>query len=122
MMFVPPARKAARRSPATWRIAASGPSARAYANGSMRASSAGPRQDFPDRRDDVGVGAAAADVAAHLLADVVVGTGVPLGEQSDARADLAGRAVAALEAVVLDERRLERVQAVAVGEALDGRD
>ena len=65
-----------------------------------------------DRRDDVRVGAAAADVAAHPLADLVRGRAsaprdvardvarparVDLVEHPDRRADLAGRAVAALE-------------------------
>jgi hypothetical protein len=45
---------------------------------------------------------------------------VPLGEQADARADLAGGAVAALEGVALDEGFLQRVQAVAVRQAFDG--
>ena len=43
-------------------------------------------------------------------------------DHPDRRAELAGRAVAALEGVVLDERGLQRVQLVAVGEPLDGRD
>ena len=70
--------------------------------------------------DDVGVGAAAADVAGHALADLVVGDlGVlrVAGFEADERevaavgflfecgggADLAGSAVAALEAVVREE-------------------
>jgi hypothetical protein len=36
--------------------------------------------------------------------------------------DLAQRAVAALEGIVLDEGRLQRVQRFPAGEALDGRD
>ena len=75
-----------------------------------------------DRRDDVRVGAAAADVAAHQLADIVVGPGVSLGEQADGRADLAGGAIAALEGIVLDERRLHGVQLAPCGQPLDGRD
>src|SRR5262249_24938159 len=49
----------------------------------------------------IGAGPATADVAAHLFPNVGVGTGMPLAEQADARADLAGGAVAALEGVVL---------------------
>src|SRR5262245_40544167 len=75
-----------------------------------------------DGGDDVGVGAAAADVAAHLLADLGVRAGVPFGEQADPRADLAGGAVAALKGVAVDERLLERVQPVALRQALDRRD
>ena len=41
---------------------------------------------------------------------------------AERRADLAGGAVAALEAVVLEEGLLQRVQLVAVGQALDGGD
>jgi hypothetical protein len=43
-------------------------------------------------------------------------------EDGDRRADLAGRAEAALEAVMLDERGLHGVQAAGRAEALDGRD
>ena len=76
-----------------------------------------------------GIGGAAADVAAHPLADLgvaqrrrrparsaVTWLGQPaldLGQHADRRADLARRAVAALEAVMLDEGRLHRMQLVA---------
>src|SRR6185437_9267300 len=43
-------------------------------------------------------------------------------EQSGRREDLARRAEAALERVVLDERGLDPVERIAAGEALDGRD
>src|SRR3954466_16387624 len=75
--------------------------------------------DLADGGANVGVGGAAADVAAHELADVLVGAGVALLDQLDRRHDLPGGAVAALERVVLDERPLHRVQLVAVGEPLD---
>ena len=80
-----------------------------------------------DRRDDVHVGAAAAEVAAHALADLgrveLDALGPRLLEHARRRAELARRAVAALERVVLDERRLQRVQgAVRAGQPLDGRD
>ena len=45
-----------------------------------------------------------------------------LFEQRDGGADLAGGAVAALEAVVLEEGGLDGVEGVAVGEAFDGGD
>ena len=74
----------------------------------------------------MGVRAAAADVAAHALADpglVEHAAGVRhLVQHPDRRAELAGRAVAALERVVGDERPLERVQLPVPGEALDGHD
>ena len=71
-----------------------------------------------DRRDDIRVGAAAAEVAAHRLADLVARPGVAFADQADGRADLAGRAVAALEGVVVDEGLLQRVKRVALGEGL----
>src|SRR3712207_6316263 len=91
-----------------------------------------------DRGDDARVRAAAADVAAHPLADLVVReargrrrhvvrdvarvAAACLLEETNGRADLTGCTVAALEGVVLDERRLHGVQLVASREPLDGRD
>ena len=88
-----------------------------------------------DRVDDAVVRAAAAEVAAHPLAQLVAAERDVLGGEvvgdvarhaarqlrrhGDRRADLPRRAVAALEAVMLDERLLQRVQAVAVRQALD---
>ena len=43
-----------------------------------------------DRRDDVGIGAAAADIAAHQLADFVGGLRLAFGDQPGGRADLPG--------------------------------
>ena len=77
-----------------------------------------------------GVGRAAAQVAAHPLADLGVGRARRSARQvlgdvrwasprptslsiADRRADLAGRAVAALEGVVVDEGPLHRVQLAA---------
>src|SRR5205085_2795456 len=89
-----------------------------------------------DRVDDADVGAAAAQVAAHALLDLGVGqlegagasrghrarhAGAILGEHPNRRADLSGRAVAALEAVVLDEGHLERVRRVLAADAFDRR-
>src|SRR5206468_1972413 len=75
-----------------------------------------------DSGDDVGVAAAAADVAAHPLADLVIGLRVPLAQQGYRGADLSGRAVAALEPVIADERGLDGVHALAVRQPLDGDD
>jgi hypothetical protein len=47
---------------------------------------------------------------------------VALGDAGDAGHDLAGRAVAALEGVALDESRLQRMELAALREAFDGRD
>ena len=75
-----------------------------------------------DRGHDIGVGPAAADVAAHQFLHVrVVGTARFL-EQRDGRHDLAGRAIAALIAVAGNERRLHRMQCVGRAQALDGGD
>ena len=61
-----------------------------------------------DRIDDVRVGAAAAEIAAHPVPDLI-GRGARVGaQQALGRDDLAGRAVAALEGVVLDEGLLDR--------------
>src|SRR5207249_1375382 len=74
------------------------------------------------RGDDAHVSAAAAEVAAEVLADLVVVAGVALPDAGQAGHDLAGRAVAALQRVVVDERLLQRVQpAVRPGDAFDGR-
>src|SRR5437764_11210875 len=75
-----------------------------------------------DGRTNVLVRRAAADVAAHPLPDLRVAGGVPLVEQRGRGHDLPGRAVPALERVVLDERLLHRVQLAFPGEPLDGRD
>ena len=72
-----------------------------------------------DRRDDVGIGAAAADVAAHQLADLVGGLRLAFGDQPGRRADLSRRAVAALERVMVDERLLQRMQRAVRRQAFD---
>src|SRR5215469_2167387 len=92
-----------------------------------------------DGCDDVGVRSAAADVAAHAFANLVVGElGVRglsgfkgdgaesvvfvLFEQGDSRTYLPGGAVAALETVVFQEGGLDGVESVALCEAFDGGD
>src|SRR5687767_14305741 len=138
-MFVPPARNFACGFAATARAAAFGSLARAYLNGLIGAllSHAGQlflvdeaprlrplpaRMDLLDRGDDPRVSPAAADVAAHPFADLVVRepgrrhghvfrdvthvAAARLIEQGHGGADLPRRAVPALEAVILDEGRL----------------
>src|SRR5215467_3347924 len=85
---------------------------------SLRAS---PPCDLADRLDDVGIGPAAADIAAHEFADVVVRVGAALGQQRYRRKDLSGRTVTALQSVMTDKRLLQRVSPPVGGEALDGR-
>ena len=71
---------------------------------------------------DVGVGAAAADVSAHLLAHLQPRVRVALVNEALRRADLARRTVAALEGVVFDERRLEWVEVAWLTKSFDGGD
>src|SRR5437868_8467216 len=78
------------------------------------------RLSVPDSGNNMGVGAASAEITAHLLTDVRIGTGVPFTEQADRRADLAGRAVPALESVVPDECLLHGVELVALCQAFNG--
>src|SRR5437588_579631 len=63
--------------------------------------------DLADGGDDVRVGAAAAEIAAHPLADLMVRAGMPFLEQGDGGADLPRGAEAALEGILPDESRLD---------------
>src|SRR6218665_2443849 len=71
---------------------------------------------------DVRVGPAAADVAAHALADVRVALSPRLLREAHRAHDLPRCAVAALEAVMGEEGRLHGVERVALGQTLDGGD
>src|SRR5579859_1818490 len=72
--------------------------------------------------DDVHVTGAAAEVAFEALADLVFGRIGVLLEKVGRGHDEAGRAVAALQAVLVPESLLDGVQLIAVGHALDGRE
>ncbi len=74
-----------------------------------------------DRLLDPLVHPAAAEIRAHHRVDLGVGRSRLGAEERGRRHDLAGLAVAALRDVLLDPRRLERVEAVR-GQAFDGRD
>src|SRR6266850_3760786 len=76
------------------------------------APSSGPpcRCDLADGGDDVGIGPAAAEIAAHELADLFIRTCTSLLQQCDRRHDLTGSAVAALKCIVTNKRRLYRMQ------------
>src|SRR5262245_10951181 len=63
-----------------------------------------------ESRDNVGVSAAAANIAAHELADFLRGFCPTLRDQPCRRANLPRRAVAALERIMVDERLLQRMQ------------
>ncbi len=95
--------------------------------------------DLSDRRDNIGIGGAAAQIAAHALADLLVvqgdvrsrqiiahragPTGLGLAQHADRRANLSRGTVAALKRVMRDERLLEGMQVVAIGrQPLDGDD
>src|SRR5439155_5756821 len=75
-----------------------------------------------DRRDDVIVGTATAQVAAHPVADFLRRAGVAFCDAGNAGHDLPGGAIAALKAIALDECSLQRVQLLASRQAFDGRD
>src|SRR6266702_2454408 len=86
--------------------------------------------DLHDRRDHVGIGGAAAEIAAHALADLLVVKGnvlsrqigahhagptdLGLAQHADRRAELARGTVAALEGIMRNERLLEGVQVLAI--------
>src|SRR5437762_1610153 len=72
--------------------------------------------------DDFGISAAATEIATHPASYVVLGWMGLVAEERDGGEDLAGRAKAALERVVLDERGLDGMQLSVVGQALNGRD
>ncbi len=60
--------------------------------------------------DDVRIGAAAAEIAGHVFADLVIRAGMALADAGHRRHDLARRAVAALEGVMFEESGLHGVQ------------
>src|SRR5882672_732674 len=62
-----------------------------------------------DRRANLVVGSAAADVAAHGLVDVGVARRAVLRDERSRAHDLAGLAIAALRHVILDPRGLDRL-------------
>src|SRR5439155_22322030 len=61
-------------------------------------------------RDDMVVGSAAAQVAAHPIADFLRRAGVTLCNAGDAGHDLSWRAIAALKSISLDEGGLQRMK------------
>jgi hypothetical protein len=77
---------------------------------------------FLDGSEDLGVGPATANVAAHPFPNLIIAIRVILFQERNRGTNLPGRAIAALETVMFDERRLHRMQFVAVGQTFDGCD
>src|SRR5688572_24571790 len=75
-----------------------------------------------DGLHDVDVAGAAAEVAADPFTDLVLGGIGVLAEQPGGLHDHPGGAEPALEAVLVPERLLERVEGGAIGDTLDGPD
>src|SRR4030088_1012458 len=73
-------------------------------------------------RNDVRIGRAATDIAAHIFANVIVAVGVALLHASHCGNDLTWCAVAALERILIDKGLLHRVQFAALGKTLYSRD
>src|SRR5262249_10586728 len=73
-----------------------------------------------DGGDNADIGAATADVAAHVFADLLGRRCMSLVYAGDRRHDLPRSAVAALQSIMIDERLLHRVQGPVSGrKALD---
>src|SRR5262245_62104182 len=82
--------------------------------------SASPGLRQPHCRNDIGIGAAAADVAAHFFRDVVVDS--RFGQKRNRRHDLSGRTVTALKCIALDKCGLNGMEFAVGGKTFDGRD
>src|SRR3982751_3720485 len=76
--------------------------------------------DLTDRRADVRVRGAAAEIPAHPFGDLRVGRSMSLLEQGDCGHQLAGRAEAALEGVVGDEGPLHGMNLLVFSKTFDG--
>jgi len=77
--------------------------------------------DRLDGADDPGVGAAAAQISAHALADILVIRSARFAQERDRGHQLTGGAVAALKRIVFDEGLLHRMQLLASCESFDCR-
>ena len=72
---------------------------------------------------DALISAATADVAAHQFTDTLgIVARLAFRDEPHGAHDLAGRAIAALEGIVGDEGRLDRMKLAALGEPFDGGD
>src|SRR4051794_21726907 len=77
--------------------------------------------DLADGSADVGISGAAAEVAAHPLADLLVAGSVSFFKQSDRGHDLTRRAIAALEGIMGKEGVLHGMQLCTLNQSFDGR-
>ncbi len=80
------------------------------------------RRHLLDRPHDVRISAAAADIAAHEFANVVIRSAARFAKQRHRRHDLPGGAITALIGVVLQKSRLHRMQPSGRAEPFDGDD
>jgi hypothetical protein len=72
-----------------------------------------------NRRNDVRIGSASAEIAAHQLADLVRSLCLTFRNETDRGTDLPGRAVAALERIVIDEGLLHGMECTVDGKTFD---
>src|SRR5438876_3996543 len=84
-------------------------------------SCAPPVTNFLDGRNDVWIGPAAAEIAAHALANPRSIGGASLQEEANRGNNLPGRTIAALKGIVLQKGGLNRVELAPLGETLDRR-
>src|SRR2546428_9899140 len=75
-----------------------------------------------DRLDDVVIASAPAEVAFQLVTDLLLGGARIAFEELGGRQDHARRAEAALQAMLLPEALLDRMEIAVLGEPFDGRD
>ncbi len=76
-----------------------------------------------NRRDDIRIRCASAQIAAHVLANILWRLGVSFVNACNRRHDLARGAIAALKRIVIDERLLHRMKRAALrAQAFDCRD
>jgi hypothetical protein len=78
------------------------------------------RHGLLNRGEDVRIGAASTDIAAHQFADIICGGGMAFAHQSDGGTDLSRRAIATLKRVVLNECLLQWMERAVLRETFDG--
>src|ERR1700712_1588311 len=96
-----------------------------------------PPCDFVDRFVNIGIRATTTNVSAHALANLSLrplgrrgeirgrmtrDPGLDFAQHGDGGADLAGRAITTLVAIILDEGGLQRMEVLRLSQPLDSRD